>query len=565
MKNRLIGICAIDYFKQIVNNRCLMFLFFVIAGFFFQGCNRKEDINILESIEQIQFHPVRGLKASVDRSWIVGEGFGVFMLNSGSNNLFNAFEKNRRFTYNGTLGQETFNLSDAGSPLYYPNSGNVDFIAYSPYHSTVQQIYPVNVSVQTNPTAIDLLYSNNAKRIPKSSVPVDLTFEHQLSKIRFVLTLGQGFDQTDQSSFLISIKGMPNEVDFDLGNGTFGPAINKADINIGSAREAIIIPQEGSAGRSFVFNHKGIEYTYNLDHTEDFEKGKVYEYQVKIINKEVYVSRANILSWLDNEVPVSTSMDKYVYIPPGIFQMGAPDSYPYANSDEKPQHWVLLTKGFYMSKYEITVSEYAEFLNSKNYDGIPGSFLRNKYGQSLMYIGNGMNIYVPVKVNGKWEAKSDQVNKPVNFVTFQGALEYALWAGGTLPSEAQWEYACRAGTTTNWHFGDDNSLLDNYEVIISEGNTLRTDVGTKLPNPWGLYDMHGNMAEFVLDDYSVYQAAATKESAIVDPVQAINGSTEKVYRGGIGTDFKNYRSSYRSYKNIGVMSEVIGFRIIIPE
>ena len=241
------------------------------------------------------------------------------MLNSGSNNLFNEFEKNRRFTYNGTLGQETFNLSDAGSPLYYPNSGNVDFIAYSPYHSTVQQIYPVNVSVQTNPTAIDLLYSNNAKRIPKSSVPVDLTFEHQLSKIRFVLTLGQGFDQRDQSSFLISIKGMPNEVDFDLGNGTFGPAINKADINIGSAREAIIIPQEGSAGRSFVFNHKGIEYTYNLDHTEDFEKGKVYEYQVKIINKEVYVSRANILSWLDNEVPVCTSMDKYVYIPPGIF------------------------------------------------------------------------------------------------------------------------------------------------------------------------------------------------------------------------------------------------------
>ncbi len=139
--------------------------------------------------------------------------------------------------------------------------------------------------------------------------------------------------------------------------------------------------------------------------------------------------------------------------------------------------------------------------------------------------------------------------------------------GGTLPTEAQWEYACRAGTTTAYSFGDDPALLGDYawfqDNSWGEGLTnASSSVGLKLPNPWGLYDMHGNAYEWCSDwyDYDYYN----DPSAGSDPTGPASGSY-RVLRGGSWRNGATVcRSAYRfgDYPVNGFVN--YGFRVVSP-
>ena len=173
---------------------------------------------------------------------------------------------------------------------------------------------------------------------------------------------------------------------------------------------------------------------------------------------------------------------KFVLIPAGEFMMGKTDSYNIGN--EKPVHRVKLIKPFYLGIYPVTQRQWKEVMRSN-----PSNF-------------KGGNL--PIE-NVFWNNVHDFIKK---LNKKEGVNKYRL------PSEAEWEYAVRAGTTSKFSFGDDESKLRDYAWYNVNSGGKTHDVGQKKPNPWGLYDMHGNVWEWVQDIYhDSYNGAPTDGSA----------------------------------------------------
>jgi formylglycine-generating enzyme required for sulfatase activity len=212
------------------------------------------------------------------------------------------------------------------------------------------------------------------------------------------------------------------------------------------------------------------------------------------------------------------SMD-FVYISPGTFVMGGKSNAEGRHkADETPKHTVTLTKGFYLGKYEVTQAQF----------------------QAIMGSNPSRSVKDP--------------NSPVDSTTYHQELEFCKKASERtkrqvrLPTEAEWEYACRAGTDTDWSHGSDSGKLGDYAWIGANSGGRSHPVGLKKPNAWGLYDMHGNIAERVADSYQRgYYASSPKE----DPPGARlpfgngnNGTT--ILRGGSykgGTDSSGWDPS----------------------
>ena len=136
-----------------------------------------------------------------------------------------------------------------------------------------------------------------------------------------------------------------------------------------------------------------------------------------------------------------------------------------------------------------------------------------------------------------------------------GRVSIVGGVGFRLPTEAEWEYACRAGTTTKWNFGDDETMLDGYASYVGNSEGKVHEVGEKKPNLWGLYDMHGNVWELCWDWFHEYEAESVK-----DPMGRSNGE-HRVLRGGAFSDPPRcLRSAYRSGRLPGDRSRYVGFR-----
>jgi formylglycine-generating enzyme required for sulfatase activity len=215
---------------------------------------------------------------------------------------------------------------------------------------------------------------------------------------------------------------------------------------------------------------------------------------------------------------------EFVLIPAGEFLMGSHDG----DQDEKPPHRVRIRQPFYLSKYEVT------------------------QGQWHAVMGNNPSYF-----------KGD-LRRPVESVSWEAVQEFIrrlqAQERGTryrLPTEAEWEYAVRAGTTMAYSFGNEADLLKDYAWYKQNAKGTTHPVGQKRPNAWGLYDMAGNVFEWVQDWYGDYPAAA-----MTDPQGPSSGS-HRVIRGGSWNFEAGYgRSSDRgiSLPNATVM--YIGFRLL---
>ncbi len=197
-------------------------------------------------------------------------------------------------------------------------------------------------------------------------------------------------------------------------------------------------------------------------------------------------------------------------IPAGTFTMGSPSGESGRDSDET-QHKVTLTKPYYIGLFEVTQKQYALVMGSN-----PSNFSGDKRPVEQV----NYNTIRGSSSGAKWPA-SDAVDAS----SFMGRLRARTGLAFDLPTDAQWEYACRAGTTTAYSYGA--SANGDYMWYTSNSSSQTHEVGTKKANPWGLYDMHGNVWEWCLDWYTSNLGTA----AVTDPKGASSGSY-RVLRGG---------------------------------
>ena len=228
----------------------------------------------------------------------------------------------------------------------------------------------------------------------------------------------------------------------------------------------------------------------------------------------------------------------FVWIEPGVFQMGSPASEDGRLDDEGPVHEVEISAGFWLGKYEVTQGQWEAVMRERPWSGDLFVQLDPSHPAALISWYDVQEFI-------------DRLNASAGEVLYR------------LPSEAEWEYACRAGTQTRWSFGDNASQLTDYawyydnacKVVDCYGHA----VGTKRPNAWGLYDMHGNVREWVQDwfDLDYYNS-----SPRVDPPGPLSGSF-RVVRGGYWNDAARYvRSAYRYSDSPDYRSGGIGVRLL---
>ena len=227
-----------------------------------------------------------------------------------------------------------------------------------------------------------------------------------------------------------------------------------------------------------------------------------------------------------------------VWLPPDTFLMGSPDGDDLAFPEEKPQHEVRIARPFAIGRFPVTFADYDRFCAAAGREQ---------------------------PADEGW----GRDRRPVIDVSWEDAVAYCLWLTGQtgrtyrLPSEAEWEYACRAGTRTRWSFGDDEQALGAHAWFEGNAGGKTHPVGEKEPNPWGLYDLHGNVREWVQDHWhGSYQGAPADANA-----WETTAGGWRVLRGGswLG-EAQDLRSAYRDRGGPGSRDLRRGFRLALgPE
>ncbi len=203
--------------------------------------------------------------------------------------------------------------------------------------------------------------------------------------------------------------------------------------------------------------------------------------------------------------------------PGGKFMMGSPDSERGHKPDESPQHEVEIGP-LWMEKYELTWDEYEVFMATLDIERRKSIAQKPTENDQLADA-----LARPTKPYTDMTFGMGKTGFPAISMTHYAARMYCKWLSAKtgryyrLPTEAEWEYACRAGTTTAYSFGDDRSKLGDYGWYYDNSGDGYKKVGLKKPNPWGLYDMHGNAAEWVLDQYIADYYSQFKGKTTLEP------------------------------------------------
>jgi formylglycine-generating enzyme required for sulfatase activity len=228
-----------------------------------------------------------------------------------------------------------------------------------------------------------------------------------------------------------------------------------------------------------------------------------------------------------------------VLIPKGAFVMGSPESEE-GRYDDETQHEVTISKDYYLGVTEVTQGQYEKVM------------------------GTNPSYFQKSRVHG-----SDSSRCPVDNVSWEDAIEFCKTlsdlpeeknAGRVyrLPTEAQWEYACRAGSKSAYSFGESSKSLGDYAWCGENSNLQTHPVGEKMANAWGLYDMHGNVWEWCSDWYGGYD-----NNSVSDPVGPREGSFRVIRGGSWLDDAASCQSAIRGRYDPSFRHRSIGFRVAL--
>ena len=229
------------------------------------------------------------------------------------------------------------------------------------------------------------------------------------------------------------------------------------------------------------------------------------------------------------EIPGSDLRFTMVPIPGGVYRMGSPDDEAGRRADEGPQRWVAVDP-FWMGQHEVTWDAYELWSSSLERKRRPDEYVVTAKDTDADAVARPTPPYTDMTFGmGK------DGGFPAICMTQHAAIKYCEWLGakvGTfhrLPTEAEWEHACRAGSSTAYSFGEDVEKLDEYAWHRGNAEGAYHQVGLKKPNPWGLYDIHGNVSEWCVDQMAAYEA---KDGLLVNPYVIPTEEYPHVARGG---------------------------------
>ncbi|MEL5894116.1 SUMF1/EgtB/PvdO family nonheme iron enzyme [Bacteroides sp. GD17] len=529
-----------------------------------------------------------------------GDAIGIFAINAtdpttvltaSGNPIHNA-----RLTYDAATGTWQGNI-------YWPAgfTGSLQFFAYYPYDDCGGHpermnptAYVFRAATDQNATATvatagrdpyslsDLMGAYNNHSYSKAAITggsVSLLFHHLMAMIQVSVPAGPKGSGPDET-LAVRLNGVQTEADMDLSD-------------LANPRSLPIMASANEQADPVTLIMRRVEQPADADYAT------TYTYRALLPGQSVLsptgLIRLDYGPWVFQDAPLADNLVLYggsvetftralpasalqtVKIGAGTFLMGSSDGSNIKDKDgsglnttpaetgrnnSEAQHRVTLTKGFRMSRYTVTNAQYAAFLNDIKC-GKDGKANVTGYGKQLLIEKD--NVLGVQWNNDVWSPATGKADFPVVRVTWYGARAYADWAGASLPTEAQWEYACRAGSTTAYPGGDDEEHgLGDYGWYSFNSGNIAHPVGTKKPNAWGLYDMHGNVSEWCADWYD-NDYGSTPGAPATDPAGPDTGSDRTVRNGSFGNTPKYCRSAYRNVIGPGSAYSDNGFRVVFNE